>query len=58
MGSSHPVRIDDELLALPDATGHPQPTIYNLGVAFVGGFDGEEHAETVFAAVDLLGVPW
>lgn len=49
------IRIDEELLASPDAAGNPETAVDNLGVPLVGRLDGEEHAEAVLAAVDLLG---
>jgi hypothetical protein len=50
----HAVGVDEELLAPPDAAGDPETAVDNLGVPLVGRLDGEEHAEAVLAAVDVL----
>lgn len=50
------VGINDELLAPPDTARDPKATVDNLGVPLVGRLDGEEHAEAVLAAVNLLGL--
>lgn len=48
--------LNNELLALPYAAGHPQAAVDQLGIALVGRLDGAEHAETVLARVNVLGL--